>query len=298
MAINKNDSTLLFYSKTIGVSFHDTLTLGRLKLNTTKKDITYLINKYHTNSKEINEVQFKDNYSEPLLELLGAKKIDSMDCSPYEKASIIHDLNIPISNELKNRYTAIIDGGTIEHVFNFPVAIKNCMNALKVGGHYIGISPTNNFMGHGFYQFSPELYFRTFSDNNGFKIKKMLLNISAGEHIDWYEISDPKIVGSRVSLINNFPICLMLIAEKVAEKNVFETPPQQIEYATIWNEHKALSKNKSTHNEITSKAFLKKLLPKRLKTILRNTYTAFFEEKIKDEFIGKFNPKHFIKTEI
>ena len=69
---------------------------------------------------------------------------------------------------LKNKYTLVIDGGCLEHIFNFPVAIKNCMEMLQEGGHFIGITPANNLMGHGFYQFSPELYFRIFSKENGF----------------------------------------------------------------------------------------------------------------------------------
>jgi len=43
-------------------------------------------------------------------------------------------------------YTTVIDGGSLEHVFNFPQAIANCMNMVAVGGHFIGLSPANNFL--------------------------------------------------------------------------------------------------------------------------------------------------------
>lgn len=298
MAITKNDCTLLFYSKKLGVSYKETLMIGRLNLYASDEDIATAIQKYKTHEKEIENVNFKDEYAEPLFEILGANKTDSIDYSSYENASIIYDLNLPVPDELKNKYTAVVDGGTIEHVFNFPVAIKNCMNALKVGGHYIGITPANNQMGHGFYQFSPELYFRVFSEDNGFKIKKMLINVSTKESTNWYEVADPKAVNNRVMLINNFPISLMIIAEKVAEKDVFKITPQQMDYTNTWNAYNSIKENKIQGNESRIKFFYRKLLPKRIKIILRNIYNIIFVEKIKDDFIGEFNPDHFIKTEI
>ena len=299
MAITTTDCTLLFYSKkNLTVSYKETLMLGRLNLNATKEDIKHCIQKYQANTKEIDAVKFPDEYAEPLFEILGAEKVDSMDFSSYENATILHDLNLPISEALKDKYTVVVDGGTIEHVFNFPVAIKNCMNALKIGGHYIGITPANNALGHGFYQFSPELYFRVFSEENGFKIKKMLISVSIGNETQWYEVADPKDVNSRVMLVNNFPVSLMIVAEKTAEKNVFENTPQQLDYANTWNAHTSLLENKVQQNESKLKFLYRKIFPKRLKIIFRNIHDIIFVEKSKNEFIGEFNPKHFIRTEI
>lgn len=298
MALTAADCTLLFYSKKLGVSFSETAMLGRLNLFATKQEIKNAIEKYKNNDKEISDVKFNDDYAEPLFEILGTNKVDSIDFSAYEKATIIHDLNNPIPSELKNNYTAIVDGGTIEHVFNFPVAIKNCMNMLKVGGHYIGISPANNHMGHGFYQFSPELYYRVFSEENGFRMQKMLINITIYNKTNWYEVADPKVVNNRVMLVNNFPISLMIIAEKIAEKEVFAITPQQVDYTNTWNAHKSIVENKMHGNESKLKFLYRKIIPKRLKIIFRNIYDIIFVEKTKDEFIGEFNPKHFIKTEL
>ena len=93
----------------------------------------------------IDEDEFKDNeYSEPLFKNLGASKIDSMDNSSYEGATVLHDLNLPVAEDMKNKYTVIFDGGTLEHIFNFPIAIKNCMQMLRLGGHIISFTPANN----------------------------------------------------------------------------------------------------------------------------------------------------------
>ena len=39
---------------------------------------------------------------------------------------------------------------------------------LTVGGSIFVNTPANNMMGHGFYQFSPELMYRIFAEANGF----------------------------------------------------------------------------------------------------------------------------------
>ena len=75
--------------------------------------------------------------------------VDSMDASDYEGANIVHDLNLPIPPALRERYDLVWDGGTLEHIFNFPVAIFNAMHMVKVGGHLLLETPTNNQCGHG-----------------------------------------------------------------------------------------------------------------------------------------------------
>jgi 2-polyprenyl-3-methyl-5-hydroxy-6-metoxy-1,4-benzoquinol methylase len=76
--------------------------------------------------------------------------VSSIDASDYENATYVHDLNVPIPDHLKGQFDLVDDGGTLEHVFNFPVALRNCMEMVKVGGHLLLNVPTNNFVGHGF----------------------------------------------------------------------------------------------------------------------------------------------------
>jgi hypothetical protein len=73
-------------------------------------------------------------------------------------------------------FSVVYDGGTIEHVFNAVQAFKNGMEMVRVGGHFIQVNPANNFMGHGFWQFSPELIYRVFSAENGFNIRGVFLH--------------------------------------------------------------------------------------------------------------------------
>ncbi|MDO5390726.1 MAG: hypothetical protein Q4F24_06530 [Eubacteriales bacterium] len=46
---------------------------------------------------------------------------------------IICDLNKPIPEEYRNKFTCIIDGGTTEHVFSFDQAMENVIDLLDVG---------------------------------------------------------------------------------------------------------------------------------------------------------------------
>src|SRR5215472_7256720 len=94
-------------------------------------------------------------YAEPLLRALGAGRIESIDYSDYEGATIVHDLNRPVPSALRGAFSCVLDAGTIEHVFNFPQVIKNCMQMVAPGGSFLTVTTANNFMGHGFYQFSP-----------------------------------------------------------------------------------------------------------------------------------------------
>ena len=66
--------------------------------------------------------------------------------------------------ERAGQFDVVYDGGTLEHVFNFPVALRNAMELLRPGGRLFTIHTcANNLCGHGFYQFSRELFYRTLS---------------------------------------------------------------------------------------------------------------------------------------
>jgi hypothetical protein len=176
----------------------------------------------------------QDRYAEPFFALLGASDTVSIDASSYEGASIVHDMNMPIGENLKDAFSVVIDGGSLEHIFNFPVAIRNCMEMVQIGGHYLGITPANNFMGHGFYQFSPELYYRIFSKENGFAVERIIIFESV-TNAQWLQVVDPDSIKKRVELINSKPTYLLVHARKIENRPVFAHPPQQSDYVHTWN---------------------------------------------------------------
>lgn len=236
MGIDVHAARVLFHARKCGVSFERTAMIGRQGLYLSEKTLGKVL-KAQGQPLPRDEVQAlmrgRDGYAEPLLEHLGARKIDSFDASDYEGATQVVDFNLPIGDQFRNRYSVVIDCGSLEHVFNFPVAIANCMQMVETGGHFICVSPTNNFGGHGFYQFSIELYFRIFTSANGFSVKRMYVS-ECGASAPWYEVSDPETVGGRMDLVNATPAAFMMIAEKVAAVEPFLHPPQQSDYVALW----------------------------------------------------------------
>jgi SAM-dependent methyltransferase len=180
----------------------------------------------------------RKGFAEPLLEFLGAERICSIDASGYEDATVVHDMNLPIPENLKHSFSLVIDAGSLEHIFNFPTAIKSCMEMVAEGGHLILMTPANNFTGHGFYQFSPELFFRIFSASNGFEVDRAIVCETSPE-ASWFEVMDPARAGRRVELTTTRPTYLMVQARRVRLGPIFTEAPQQSDYTALWKERPA-----------------------------------------------------------
>jgi SAM-dependent methyltransferase len=130
------------------------------------------INTFQTQSYE--EI-FRHNPTDiELFKAIGFSNVFSLDVSPYEGADFVWDLNYPVGNELAGRFDFIYDGGTIEHIFNFPQVLENLHKLLKPEGYIFHESPANNFVDHGFYQFSPSV-FHDYYTANGYQIVSSLL---------------------------------------------------------------------------------------------------------------------------
>lgn len=247
MGLNYNNIKFLIYAKSLGVKNVNIATIGRQGLYIKRSKLLSIF-------KNLKDIEIDDllssHYSEKLLKYLGAVNVDSFDFSNYENAKIIHDFNKPVDDVYKNKYDLVIDGGTLEHVFNFPVAIKNCMEMVKVGGHFISMTICNNFSGHGFYQFSPELFFRIFSKKNGFSIISVLIE----ENGKWFLVSDPDTIKERVTFANKKETSLMVLAKKENNTDIFIENPLQSDYVEIWNNGK-----KTNINNNKFVAYIKKL---------------------------------------
>jgi len=236
MGLDINGVKLLLHAKQLEVNFDRVLTIGRQMLYLREKELRRMLIQAGLIAADSKDTFAVNTYAETFLKMLGAKVTDSLDASAYEEASMIHDLNLPLPKEMRSKYSVVIDGGSLEHVFNFPIAIQNCMNLIETDGYYIGITPANNFLGHGFYQFSPELYYRIFSPSNGFRMVKMYLYVDR-KRASFYEVLDPLELKQRVIMANASPSYLFILAQKTEEKEVFKVVPQQSDYEHIvWNE--------------------------------------------------------------
>ncbi len=128
----------------------------------------------------------------------------------------------------------MLDVGSLEHVFDFPCAIRNLMRMVEIGGHLILVTPTNNEAGHGFYQFSPELLFRVLSSRFGFEVEEMLIKELGRPRARWYRVSDPELLRCRAQFRSRNVTYLYVRARRVGAVTNFAPPPQQSDYAAAW----------------------------------------------------------------
>ncbi len=221
MGLDREATTALLLARSSGADFTRSLMLGRQRMHIQPRDLAAAfagtgLELPLDRARRLASAQ--DGFVEPLLELLGATDPASMDNSDFEGSSLVHDLNEPVPDDLKGRYSLVWDGGTLEHVFNFPTAIANAMAMTEVGGHYLGMAPANNWMGHGFFQFSPELWFRVLSPENGFEVEWMLIKASRHPASRWYRIRDPQEVGERVTLTARTRGTIYVLARRTEER--------------------------------------------------------------------------------
>lgn len=244
MGILYSNAVMLAEARRSGACFERILTIGHLTLFLSQAQIRTLARRYQV---DIDATTFSTGeYADRFFEVfLGAKKVLSLDCSNYEHCSIVHDMNKPIAKTYFETFDVVIDGGSLEHIFNFPVALANCMNLVKRGGSLFIFSMANNHLGHGFYQFSPELFFRAFRDSYGYETRSVVVekhpypSPELSPRTACYEVVDPAVVKTRVGLVSRSPALIMVHALRTEIKPVFNEYPIQSDYAVMHAIHKA-----------------------------------------------------------
>lgn len=256
MGMDINSVQFLIGAHRRGAAFKSVLMLGRQSMNVYPAKMVQVLSAAGLPSETYSEPGRDVSYAEPLFEALGATEVASMDASGFEGAQFVHDLNLPIDKSLHERFDVVYDGGTLEHVFNFPVGLRNSMEMVKVGGRLFIHTCANNLCGHGFYQFSPELFFRTFSAENGFQVERVILHV-IGPYGRWYQVTDPNEIRSRVELITFTPLQMLIEAKRISSVPVFASAPQQSDYSAMWQ-----ASSGTAHADAEKKPdLLKRVLP-------------------------------------
>lgn len=291
MGIDSNGVRFLAHARSTGVDFVRTVTIGRQSLYVRSAAMRQILGEYGQDPGDALSAEICEGsggFSDALLRYLGASEAHSLDYSGYEGATHTHDMNQPIPGQFKARYSAVLDGGSLEHVFNFPTAIRNCMEMVEPGGHYLAITPANNFFGHGFYQFSPELYFSVLSPENGFEVVSMIAFEERRGSV-WYRVANPRDVGGRVTLANHHPVYLLIIAKRTAVVPIFGQTPQQSDYRVMWGEHvRANAAGEVPASRPWVVTLVKVLLPAALRRWLRGLQQRRLRRKL-----PTFDPRHF-----
>lgn len=243
MGIMSSVAALLVRAREQGASFERTATIGRQSMAVPVADFTAFARRLGI--EEPDYATFgADGYCEDFLRLfLGACSVTAFDASNYQHAGIVHDFNVPLPQEHYQAFDAVIDGGSIEHIFDIRQVLENYMNLVKVGGHVFICTNANNLCGHGFYQFSPEFFYRVFSEANGFRVRSLclietpfhLVEKSSRQRI--FAAADPPSVGKRMVLVTDKVISVYVDAQRVALRPLFAEAPYQSDYRFEWNAH-------------------------------------------------------------
>jgi hypothetical protein len=242
MGIQFTDACNLLQAR-VGQTHGKVVTLGRQSLFIHRRDLKKLRSLAPKDSdveQWFQSYKWGDFAEQFLLKVLKFDTADSIDFSAYEQASIVHDLGEQLPVELIHKFDLAIDCGTLEHVFHFPTAIGNLMKLARVGGSvYISV-PCNNLAGHGFYQFSPELMYRVFSKDNGFKVsfvrvaKARYPGVELTSNHKVFDVSDTNTMNPRINLLSSMPVYVMAIARHVDDVVPFTTKVLQSDYVSQW----------------------------------------------------------------
>ena len=232
MGVDVHSLALLAHASDLGARFERTLGIGRQAVFVADHELQRLRSLRGLGALPSPASAATPVYFEPLLQAwFGARTVDSVDASAYEQASFVHDMNLPWPSPppFQSGYDAVLDFGCLEHVFDFPTAWRNCVAACRVGGHVLHALPANNLCGHGFYQFSPELFFNLYRAERGFELCGIWLAMKADPR-HWWRVAEPRVVKHRVTLQNSHEVTMLVLAKKVGQVEM-NAAPQQSDYA-------------------------------------------------------------------
>ena len=191
---------------------------------------------------KIEKLIDSDGFCNSLFDFLELEKLDYMDVSKYEGANVIHDLNTHVPAYLHGKYDLVIDGGTIKHIFNVPSAFENVNKMLHVGGYFLAFNPCNNWVGHSFYQFGPELVWSYWHSVQGYDVvyckinsmrdwfSKDTIHIEPPEARDMQRDKDLR----RQTIGEGIKLLVYLVKKQYDE--IQATSAQQSDYQHTWNE--------------------------------------------------------------
>lgn len=238
MGVNREALGLLALARASGADFSRVVTIGRHRLDAGPEyvDEFFRLRRRPDLAEKLAAVS-GDGYCEPLLKIaFGADVVQSIDASNYEEAEIIHDMNAPIDGG--GEYSLVGDFGTLEHVFNVPVAFDNIAKLAAPNAHILHMLPSNNFVGHGFYQFSPELFFQIYSPERGYSGTRVFGAPGSTPDV-WYEIRSPRQLKARVNITSRDQLHLMVLTQKTGEPvPLVHKPVQQSDYLETWAQGK------------------------------------------------------------
>jgi len=221
---------------------------------------------------EINKESERFIHAKTFFEMIGIAESQYYDIDKFnfDKPRILHDLEKPFPAKYHNFFRLIIDSGTMEHIFDIKAVMENIVKITKVGGYVLQMLPANNFLNHGFYQFSPTLFY-DFYTNNGFEIvESYIIEIKSKIQRFHTYCQDRDYLGLYFNQ-NNRLGSLFLVRKKKHVRTI-KSPAQYI-YVRLSKNARAVSRewNKTWFDKIA--AFCRQIVPFRYHGIFYNLWS-------------------------
>lgn len=162
--------------------FSSLLMLGKQDIGNTAELDEYrsLLNKYGISYNEDKYNKLYPDIDEGLNIIIDSvdffkcffTEVNALDINAYEGADIIFDLSSnSMPSKLNERWDIVIDGGTLEHIFNQTVAFDNMNHLVKRNGYIYHNVPAAGWVDHGFYSFSPTYFIDGYNQTPDFEIE-------------------------------------------------------------------------------------------------------------------------------
>ena len=200
--------------------------------------------------------------------LLGVESIEIMDVSDYENADITHDLNLRVPKILEGAFDSIFDFGTSEHIFNTKQILDNYNLMLKTGGRILHGLPSTNRVGHGFFMFSPELFYDYYMANKFIDTRAYLVESNRGDpsFVNWklYEYGYDTYKSIASSFKSPNALGTFFVAQKTGE-STFGVVPQQGQFIERFRNNR-VNKSAAVQN-VSIIASIKRYIPRPIKMI-------------------------------
>ena len=289
MGLGVNELRAIAFGKRLGLlQLDQTVTLGRQQTFLSPCDYDQLVK-----MSVLPKAEFPDSdFAEPLLKSLDASVVESIDASDYEGASIIADFNEPLEEQHHGKFTCFIDFGAMEHIFNAHQVLVNINKILRPNGTALLLVPANGYLGHGFYQFSPEFFYSTLIPRNGFS-ETIVILIDWDRPENWYYVKSPTALQDRNQASNN-RYQLLCFTRKIA--TIDSIYAQQSDYVNLlWTqkEYKYECAPNPTNRSINRR--IKSFILRQSPTLLQDLWTIYRDERWSKKMFASqtvmFNPE-------
>ena len=166
------------------------LTFGRNGVDASYQDLLKIFGAENGKYRALREeeivsdplTQFGESvHQDVFFKMLGYTQVHTVDYYDNEKPTFILDLNKKVPSSMEGQYDLVSDSGTMEHCLDVKEVLFNTIRLLRPGGYVCFCTPMSGAVNHGFYSFSPTLFW-DFYGENGFDRMQMSVLAEYGTH--------------------------------------------------------------------------------------------------------------------